>query len=116
MTTAAGQKLDGLRSRFSGRVITAADGDYVPGPLASWNRTPGAAIAQGRSRRLREGDCLMDDSLVLGAEGCFAWPPGSPDSTADVVGDQIPVPAAHQAGRVDPLVAADDRAALRPGR
>jgi hypothetical protein len=28
MTTVAGQGLDGLRSRFSGRVITAADGDY----------------------------------------------------------------------------------------
>ena len=28
MTTVAGQGLDGLRSRFTGRVITAADGDY----------------------------------------------------------------------------------------
>ncbi len=28
MTTVAGQGLDGLRSRFSGRVITAADSDY----------------------------------------------------------------------------------------
>ncbi len=28
MTAVAGQGLDGLRSRFSGRVITAADGDY----------------------------------------------------------------------------------------
>jgi FAD/FMN-containing dehydrogenase len=28
MTTVAGQGLDGLRSRFSGRVITAADGEY----------------------------------------------------------------------------------------
>ena len=28
MTTVAGQGLDGLRSMFSGRVITAAGGDY----------------------------------------------------------------------------------------
>ena len=28
MTAVAGQGLDGLRSRFSGRVITATDGDY----------------------------------------------------------------------------------------
>jgi len=36
MTTVAGQGLDGLRSRFSGRVITAADSGYDQ-VRSAWN-------------------------------------------------------------------------------
>lgn len=69
-----------------------------------------ADFGGGLSRRLREGDRFMDGRLVLGAESCPPRLPGSPDSAAE-----IPVPAAHQAGRVDRLVAADDWAALWAG-